>query len=114
MRWPYPGAEPLARRFTFARMRRHEDGRPRDGRQRDTALLDDGDGTHGQVRAARPSQMDARTRELALRPMTTHSERAVRPSQQPKIEHPYVARVPRSSLADAGCTRCARAGADAR
>ena len=37
-----------------------------------------------------------------------------RPSQQPKIEHPYVARVPRSSLADAGCTRCARAGADAR
>ena len=37
-----------------------------------------------------------------------------RPSQQPKIEHPYVARVPRSSLADAGCTRDARAGADAR
>src|SRR4051812_34847405 len=54
MRWPYPGAEPSARRLTFARMLRHEDPRPRYA-----ALLDEGDGTHCQVRAARPSPIDA-------------------------------------------------------
>ena len=38
---------------------------------RDAALLGDGDGTHCRVRAERLSPIDARTRELALRPTTT-------------------------------------------
>jgi tripartite-type tricarboxylate transporter receptor subunit TctC len=47
------------------------------GPGRDAALLGDGDGTHCRIRAARPSPIDALTRELALRPTTTHSDRAV-------------------------------------
>src|SRR4051794_36162665 len=93
-------------------MCRH-DRRPEDWRGRDAALAWGRRLHHTPVRAERLSLVDVPRRNLALCLTTTHSDRAVRPSQQPKIEHPYVARVPRSSLADAGCTRCARAGADA-